>query len=108
MVAARDGHHLCGRSPGIPGRRREHGRPAVELPAVGPTEPVDVTGAGDTVIAVFTLALATGLTYAQAAEAANHAGGLVVMKKGTASVSMSELIKSIRTNPRPSTAGSTA
>lgn len=86
----------------------EHGRPAVELPAVGPTEPVDVTGAGDTVIAVFTLALATGLSYGQAAEAANHAGGLVVMKKGTASVSMSELIKSIRTNPRPSTAGSTA
>ena len=43
----------------------EQGRPALELPAVGPTEPVDVTGAGDTVIAVFTLAR-NGLSYAEA------------------------------------------
>ena len=86
----------------------EQGRPALELPAVGPTEPVDVTGAGDTVIAVFTLALATGLSYAEAAEAANHAGGIVVMKKGTALVSMSELIESIQANPRTDTVVSAA
>jgi D-glycero-beta-D-manno-heptose-7-phosphate kinase len=69
--------------------------PPVELPAIGSAEPVDVTGAGDTVIAAFALSLASGMTYAEAAEAANHAGGIVVMKKGTATVSANELIASI-------------
>ena len=57
------------------------------MPAVGSLEPVDVTGAGDTVIAVYALGLASGLSFVEAAEIANHAGGIVVMKKGTASVS---------------------
>jgi bifunctional ADP-heptose synthase (sugar kinase/adenylyltransferase) len=55
-------------------------------------EPVDVTGAGDTVIAAYALALAAGATFAQAARLANLAGGLVVMKRGTASVTANELL----------------
>ena len=64
------------------------------LPAVGSRQPIDVTGAGDTVIAAYTLALASGMSHRQAAEAANHAGGLVVMKRGTAVVSLEELRRS--------------
>ncbi len=63
--------------------------------AVGSLEPVDVTGAGDTVIAAYTLAIASGLSFAEAARIANHAGGIVVMKKGTASVRIEELIASL-------------
>ena len=67
----------------------------LHLPAIGGDQPVDVTGAGDTVIATFALALASGASYAEAATIANHAGGLVVMKRGTASVSKQELEHSI-------------
>jgi bifunctional ADP-heptose synthase (sugar kinase/adenylyltransferase) len=56
---------------------------------------VDVTGAGDTVIATFALALAVGASFADAARLANYAGGLVVMKRGTATVSQNELEHSI-------------
>jgi rfaE bifunctional protein kinase chain/domain len=56
----------------------------------------DVTGAGDTVIATFTLALASGASFADAARLANYAGGLVVMKRGTATVSATELEHAIR------------
>jgi len=65
------------------------------IQAVGSLEPIDVTGAGDTVIAAFTLGLASGLAAMDAAEVANHAGGIVVMKKGTATVSMDELLESL-------------
>jgi D-glycero-beta-D-manno-heptose-7-phosphate kinase len=65
------------------------------IDSVGSKEPVDVTGAGDTVIATFALGLASGLNFADAANLANHAGGIVVMKKGTASVTQFELINSI-------------
>jgi rfaE bifunctional protein kinase chain/domain len=65
------------------------------IAAVGSTVPVDVTGAGDTVIAAFSLALAAGLNFRDAATIANHAGGIVVMKKGTATVSMDELRMSL-------------
>jgi len=65
---------------------------AVELLAAhGTRAPVDVTGAGDTVMAAFTLALAAGATPRQAAEVANVAGALVVLKPGTATVSAAEL-----------------
>jgi D-glycero-beta-D-manno-heptose-7-phosphate kinase len=74
----------------------QRGAEPVILPAVGSTEPVDVTGAGDTVIAAFTLGLASGLSPAEAAEIANHAGGIVVMKKGTSSASADELIESVK------------
>ena len=73
----------------------EDGHPPRGLPAIGPSEPVDVTGAGDTVIAAYALGLASGLSFADAAAVANHAGGLVVMKKGTATADAAELIKSL-------------
>jgi rfaE bifunctional protein kinase chain/domain len=66
--------------------------------AVGAQQPVDVTGAGDTVIATFTLALACHASFADAARLANYAGGLVVMKRGTATVSAAELEHSIGNN----------
>ena len=61
------------------------------LPVYGTDQVADVTGAGDTVIATFTLALAAGASYAEAAKLANYAGGIVVMKMGTATVSNDEL-----------------
>lgn len=63
----------------------------LHIPAVGAQQAVDVTGAGDTVIATFALALAGGASFADAARLANYAGGLVVMKRGTATVSQTEL-----------------
>lgn len=56
---------------------------------------VDVTGAGDTVISVFTLALTCGATFREAAQLANYAAGVVVMKKGTAALSVKELREAI-------------
>ncbi len=81
----------------------EHGKPPLHLDAVGSTEPVDVTGAGDTVIAAYSLGLAAGLSFADAATAANHAGGIVVMKKRTASVTADELVGSLRSDAERST-----
>ena len=57
-------------------------------------EVFDVSGAGDTVIAAFTLALAAGASGREAAEIANHAAGIVVGKVGTVTVSADELIES--------------
>jgi len=65
--------------------------PTVHIPIVGSDQIADVTGAGDTVIATMTLALSAGATFVEAAHLANHAGGIVVMKRGTATVSASEL-----------------
>lgn len=73
----------------------EPGNRVSDIAAVGPTEPVDVTGAGDTVITVYALGLASGLGFYDAACIANHAGGIVVMKKGTAAVTPDELIGSL-------------
>ena len=56
-------------------------------------EVFDVTGAGDTVIGVFALCMASGATFREAAFLANHAAGIVVGKVGTATVSQSELKK---------------
>ncbi len=67
----------------------------VHIHAVGANQPVDVTGAGDTVIATFSLALASGASFSDAAQLANYAGGLVVMKRGTATITASELEQSI-------------
>lgn len=66
-----------------------------EAPLHSPTrarEVYDVSGAGDTVIAFFTAALAAGLRPAIAADLANHAAGVVVGKLGTATVSADELV----------------
>ena len=57
-------------------------------------EVFDVSGAGDTVIATFTLAMLSGATPLEAAEIANHAAGVVVGKVGTVSVSKEELLNS--------------
>ena len=65
------------------------------IPIHGTTDIVDVTGAGDTVISVFTLAIACGATFRQAALLANYAGSVVVMKKGTAILAPLELKKAI-------------
>lgn len=73
----------------------EPGRPTVHVPIFGSDEVADVTGAGDTVIATVGLALATGATFEEAARLANYAGGLVVMKRGTATVSASELADAV-------------
>ncbi len=69
--------------------------PPLHIDAIGAHQPVDVTGAGDTVIATFTLSLACGASFSEAAHLANYAGGLVVMKRGTASISAVELEHSI-------------
>ena len=65
------------------------------IPIFGSDQVVDVTGAGDTVIATFTAALAAGADTASAARLANFAGGVVVMKRGTATVSNLELQSAI-------------
>ena len=62
----------------------------------GSDQAVDVTGAGDTVLAAYTLALACEASPLEAAHIANIAGGLVVMKRGTATVSRAELLETIR------------
>jgi rfaE bifunctional protein kinase chain/domain len=72
------------------------GLPPVDIPAFGSGEVADVTGAGDTVIAVFTLALLAGAAPVEAARLANYAAGLVVMKYGTATVSRSEIARAVR------------
>jgi rfaE bifunctional protein kinase chain/domain len=79
----------------------ERGRPALTVPAYGSDEVADVTGAGDTVIAVFTLALITGAEFADAARLANYAAGLVVTKVGTATVTRRELVAAIREDLTP-------
>jgi rfaE bifunctional protein kinase chain/domain len=66
--------------------------PTDHIPIVGSDQVADVTGAGDTVIATFALSLAAGASFADAARLANDAGGLVVMKRGTATVSAAELL----------------
>lgn len=84
----------------------EDGVRPFDIPVFGSDQISDVTGAGDTVIAAFTLALAAGATYRQAATLANCAAGLVVMKKGTATVSAEELTDALERWPDPSEARS--
>ncbi len=73
----------------------EPGRRPLYIPIWGSDQIADVTGAGDTVIAVFTLALAAGGSFEQAARLANYAGGIVVMKRGTATVTLDELRRAV-------------
>jgi rfaE bifunctional protein kinase chain/domain len=74
----------------------------VDIPIFGSDQVADVTGAGDTVIATFTAAFAAGANTEEAAQLANYAGGLVVMKRGTATVSQRELLLAIE-QARPAT-----
>jgi D-glycero-beta-D-manno-heptose-7-phosphate kinase len=69
----------------------EPGAEVRHIPIFGSDVPVDVTGAGDTVIAVFTLALGAGASPLEAAHLANYAGGIVVMKRRTATLTRAEL-----------------
>jgi D-glycero-beta-D-manno-heptose-7-phosphate kinase len=74
----------------------EPDKPTVHIPIAGSDEIADVTGAGDTVMATVTLALAAGASFEQAARLANFAGSVVVMKRGTATVSPAELREAVR------------
>jgi len=74
----------------------EAGDRLTQIPVHGSDQAVDVTGAGDTVLAAYTLALACGAFPLEAAHIANIAGGLVVMKRGTATISREELLHAIR------------
>jgi bifunctional ADP-heptose synthase (sugar kinase/adenylyltransferase) len=73
----------------------EPGDRLTEIPVHGSDQAVDVTGAGDTVLAAYTLSLACGASPLEAAHIANIAGGLVVMKRGTATISRDELLEAI-------------
>lgn len=74
----------------------EPGGHITQIPVHGSDQAVDVTGAGDTVLAAYTLSLACGASPFEGAHIANIAGGLVVMKRGTATVSRDELLAAIR------------
>jgi bifunctional ADP-heptose synthase (sugar kinase/adenylyltransferase) len=72
-------------------------QPPYHAPARG-REVYDLSGAGDTAIALFTLALVSGATPIEAAEISNHASSVVVAKLGTATVTPEELLESFRSN----------
>jgi rfaE bifunctional protein kinase chain/domain len=73
---------------------------AVHVPVHGTDQVADVTGAGDTVIGTFALALAAGAAPLEAALLANYAGGVVVMKAGTATLDRAELAAALRGDAR--------
>lgn len=73
---------------------------ALPLPPFGARDAVDVTGAGDTVAATFTAFLASGGAPLESARLANVAGGLVVQKAGTATVSLEELRQALQLDRR--------
>ncbi|MCK5551802.1 MAG: carbohydrate kinase, partial [Deltaproteobacteria bacterium] len=75
----------------------ERGKQAINIPT-GKREVYDVTGAGDTVVAVITLAMAVGASFGEAAVIANYAAGIVVGKVGTATVTPDELKEAINRN----------
>ena len=73
---------------------------STHLPVHGTDQVADVTGAGDTVIGAFALALAAGASPFEAALLANYAGGVVVMKMGTATLTPDELRQAVTRDPR--------
>ena len=75
----------------------ESGGDMHEIPSV-PRPVYDVTGAGDTVVAVLALAYSAGATMREAAQLANLAGGRVVLKFGTAEISPQELLEAVASN----------
>ena len=74
----------------------EKDKAPVHLPVVGEDQVVDVTGAGDTVISAYVLALAAGARFPEAASIANAAGGIVVQKHSTATTDREELMRTLR------------
>jgi rfaE bifunctional protein kinase chain/domain len=79
----------------------ERDRKPVRVPIVGTSDVADVTGAGDAVSAAATLALAAGASQVEAAVLATYAASVVVMKRGTATVTKDELAQAIRREPWP-------
>ncbi len=77
----------------------DHKHAPVDIPIFGSDQVADVTGAGDTVIAAFSAALGAGASTEEAAQLANYAGGIVVMKRGTATVSAKELLRALDQSP---------
>ncbi len=77
----------------------DHKHAPVDIPIFGSDQVADVTGAGDTVIAAFSAALGAGASTEEAAQLANYAGGIVVMKRGTATVSAKELLQALDQSP---------
>ena len=73
----------------------QRGQKPFHIPTMA-QEVFDVSGAGDTVIATFTLAIAAGASPLEAAVLSNHAAGVVVGKVGTATASPEELIRSFQ------------
>jgi len=74
----------------VESKRRAHHVPALAR------QVYDVSGAGDTVISVLTMALAAGATLVEATQLANHAAAVVVQKVGTATVSPDEILHALR------------
>ena len=74
----------------------ESGREPVRIPVANKSEVFDVTGAGDTVVAAFTLARLSGGTYLEAAHLANAAGGISVRHAGATPVGAGELRDALR------------
>lgn len=74
---------------------------SAHLPVHGTDQVADVTGAGDTVIGTFALALAAGASPLEAALLADYAGGVVVMKMGTATLTADELKAAVAADPKP-------
>ena len=81
----------------------EPNKPTIHIPIFGSDQIADVTGAGDTVMATIPLALGAGATFEEAARLANYAGGLVVMKRGTATVTADELRHAVELDARRAT-----
>lgn len=79
----------------------EKDKPGQYLPIYGTDEIADVTGAGDTVIAAFSLAAAAGADLTMAARLATVAAGLVVLKHGTATITPAEIRNALEANPWP-------
>ena len=73
----------------------EEGEKPFHIQIVGPDQVIDVTGAGDTVMASYVLSLCAGASYREAAMVANIAGGIVVQRHGTATTSPGELVARI-------------
>lgn len=97
--AAADGVWITRGSDGLILIERRRG--ARQVPVVGGRDVVDTTGAGDAVSAAAALALGVGATQLEAALLATYAASVVVMKRGTATVSRAELEAAIRATPVP-------
>jgi bifunctional ADP-heptose synthase (sugar kinase/adenylyltransferase) len=83
-------------------------RRAVSLEAWGGEEAVDVTGAGDAVVATATLALAVGAPALEAAALANVAGSVAVSRRGAVAVSLRDLLAALGARPEPAPAAAPA